>query len=270
VGSLAEKIEFDPSKIEQVNGRLNSIYSLQQKHRVTTIHELITLKYSFDNKINQAVGYGDEIATLEKELKNCRAQLEKLSIQLSEIRRKSFSEIEKKVVADLRQLGMDKAKLGVVHEELPDFGPVGKDSVSFLFSANSDSEAAEISRIASGGEMSRLMLAIKNLLRNSKALPTLVFDEIDSGVSGEIAVKMGNILKSFSRSAQILNITHLPQIAAKGDAHFMVYKFEKEGKTFTSIKRLNEKERVEELAKMVSGEGVTDTTLKTAQELLNS
>jgi DNA repair protein RecN (Recombination protein N) len=153
---------------------------------------------------------------------------------------------------------------------LPDFSFNGKDSVSLLFSANPDSDPAEISKIASGGEMSRLMLAIKNLLRNSKTLPTVIFDEIDSGVSGEIAIKMGNIIKSFSSTTQIINITHLPQIAAKGDAHLQVYKYEKDGKTYTSIRLLTEKERVEELAKMVSGEKMTDSSLKTAQELLEN
>jgi DNA repair protein RecN (Recombination protein N) len=155
-----------------------------------------------------------------------------------------------------------------VHEELPDFTPNGKDAVSFLFSANADIPADEISKIASGGEMSRLMLAIKNLLRTSKALPTVIFDEIDSGVSGEIALKMGNILKAFSTTTQIINITHLPQIAAKGDAHFLVYKYEQKGRTFTSVRKLGEQERVEELAKMVGGENLTENTLKAAQELL--
>ena len=172
------------------------------------------------------------------------------------------------IINDLQQLGMAKSKLEVVHEQLPDFTESGRDAISFLFTANTDSMPAEISKVASGGEMSRLMLAIKNLLRQSKSLPTVIFDEIDSGVSGEIALKMGNIIKSFSTSTQIINITHLPQIAAKGDAHLMVYKFEEEGKTFTSIKHLNKNERVIELAKMVSGESYSDITLKTAEELL--
>jgi DNA repair protein RecN (Recombination protein N) len=163
---------------------------------------------------------------------------------------------------------MNKSKLEIEHEQLPDFTLNGKDAVSFLFSANTDSAPAEISKVASGGEMSRLMLAIKNLLRKSKALPTVVFDEIDSGVSGEIALKMGNIIKSFSSSTQIINITHLPQVAAKGDAHLVVYKFEENGKTFTTIKKLSQSERIIELAKMVGGESYSDTTLKTAQELL--
>lgn len=267
---LAERVEHDPVRIEQVNDRLNLIYSLQQKHHVAEVSELIEIKDSFQQKINEAVGFDDEIKAVEKQLEDCRQQLEKKSTELTQVRTKSFKKIEQSVVADLKQLGMEKSRFEGVHQSLPDFTASGKDAVSFLFSANVDSQPAEISKIASGGEMSRLMLAIKNLLRNSKALPTVIFDEIDSGVSGEIAVKMGNILKSFSSSTQIINITHLPQIAAKGDAHFMVYKFEKEGKTFTSIKQLNDAERVEELAKMVGGESLTDSTIKTAKELMKN
>ncbi len=266
---LAEQIEHNPSRIETINDRLNLIYSLQQKHSVSTVQELIDLRNLFDEKISTVVGYDNEIKLLENSLRETREKLERKANQLTLQRKKSFSKIEKSVISDLRLLGMEKAKLNIAHQNLPEFGTNGKDSVSFLFSANSDAAPAEISKIASGGEMSRLMLAIKNLLRNSKAFPTVVFDEIDSGVSGEIGVKMGKIIKSFSDSTQIINITHLPQIAAKGDAHFVVYKFEKAGKTFTSLNLLSEDERVEELAKMVGGESLTESTLKTAQELLN-
>ena len=266
---LAAKIEHDPTRIELVNDRLNLIYSLQQKHHVNSIKELIDLKNSFDEKINQVTGYDEEIKSLKAEIEKCRLKLEGKAGELSNVRKKSFGHIETAVVSDLHQLGMAKSKLEVVHEQLPDFSANGKDSVSFLFSANADSSPDEISKVASGGEMSRLMLAIKNLLRKSKALPTVVFDEIDSGVSGEIALKMGNIIKSFSATTQIINITHLPQIAAKGDAHLLVYKFEENGKTYTSIKHLNQNERIIELAKMVGGENYSETTVKTARELLN-
>jgi DNA repair protein RecN (Recombination protein N) len=267
---LSERIEFNPVRIAEVNERLNLIYGLLQKHNVTGVDELITLKNDFDEKINRAVGYDDEIGKLENQLDNLLKQLSDQAGQLTARRKKSFSIIEKSIVTDLRQLGMERAKLQVVHKERKDFQEHGKDVVSFLFSANPDLAPDEISKIASGGEMSRLMLAIKNLLRNSKALPTVIFDEIDSGVSGEIALKMGTIIKTFSSSTQIINITHLPQIAAKGDAHFQVYKFEEKGKTFTSIKRLNDDERVNELAKMVGGEKPTENTLKTAIELLRN
>jgi len=265
---LSEQIEFSPSRIEQVNDRLNLIYGFQQKHNVASVGELIELKNEFDNKINEAVGYDDEINSLTKQLEDKIVLLEKKAAELTQKRKKSFGVIEKSIVSDLKQLGMSKAKLQVVHQSSDSYRADGKDVVSFLFSANPDSTPDEISKIASGGEMSRLMLAIKNLLRSSKALPTVIFDEIDTGVSGEIAFKMGNIIKSFSSSTQIINITHLPQVAAKGDAHFKVFKYDEKGKTITSIRELNDNERVEELAKMVGGEKLTDTTLKTAQELL--
>ena len=266
---LAADIEHDPAKIEIISERLNLIYSLQQKHHVNSVNELIELKNSFDEKINQVTGYEDEIRTVKNNLEKCRLKLEEKAKELTAIRKKSFKQIETAIVGDLQQLGMLKSKLEVVHEQLTDFSSSGKDAVSFMFSANTDSAPNEISKVASGGEMSRLMLAIKNLLRKSKALPTVIFDEIDSGVSGEIALKMGNIIKSFSASTQIINITHLPQVAAKGDAHYLVYKFEENGKTYTSIKQLNQTERIVELAKMVGGENYSETTLKTANELLN-
>lgn len=266
---LSANVEHDPAKIELVTDRLNLIYSLQQKHHANSVEELIVLRNSFDEKINKVTGYDDEIAKLKIELEKSRFNLAKTAGELSTIRKKSFKQIESEIIADLQQLGMSKSKLEIVHEQLADFTINGKDAVSFLFSANSDSAPAEISKVASGGEMSRLMLAIKNLLRKSKSLPTVIFDEIDSGVSGEIALKMGNIIKSFSGSTQIINITHLPQIAAKGDAHLMVYKLEENGKTFTSIRHLTQNERIVELAKMVGGENFSDTTLKTAEELLN-
>lgn len=265
---LSENTEHDPEKIELLSDRLNLIYSLQQKHHANSINELLEAQNSFDEKINQVTGYDDKIQSLKNELNECRIKLEEKAIELRSIRKKSFVSIESAILKDLKNLGMEKSKFQVMHEVLPEYGNKGKDAVSFLFTANSDSELAEISKVASGGEMSRLMLTIKNLLRKSKSLPSVIFDEIDSGVSGEIALKMGNIIKSFSSSTQIINITHLPQIAAKGDAHLMVYKYEQNGKTYTTIKHLNSEERMVELAKMVGGESYSDTTLKTAQELL--
>lgn len=266
--SLSEKIDYNPARIEQINERLNVLYGLQQKHHVENIAGLIQLKNGFEEKIQTISGYDDEIKNTESALNKCVEQLKSKATELTNFRKKVFPQVEKSILADLKQLGMEKSKFEIQHSALPDYTNHGKDSVSFLFTANSDVEPAEISKIASGGEMSRLMLAIKNLLRNSKTLPTVIFDEIDSGVSGEIAVKMGNIIKSFSATTQIINITHLPQIAAKGDAHFVVYKYEQVGKTYTSIKLLSDLERVEELAKMVGGDNVTESILKTAEELL--
>ncbi len=266
--TLAEKIEHDPARIQEVNDRLNLIYSLLQKHNADNVAALIVLRNELDQKISKVTGYDDEIRGKENELAGQSKIMEEKAAMLSSIRKKAFPVIEKSVVEDLQQLGMSKIRFVVEHSLMADFGSEGKDEVAFLFSANADSAPDEISRIASGGEMSRLMLAIKNLLRSSKALPTIIFDEIDSGISGEVAMKMGTIIKSFSSTTQIINITHLPQIAARGDAHFRVYKLEENDRTITSIKQLTENERIEELAKMVGGDKLTDTTISAARELL--
>jgi DNA repair protein RecN (Recombination protein N) len=237
---------------------------------VKTVTELVNLKNSFEEKIMQVTGYDDEISALEKQIKSTQEILNKKANELTIARKNAFGFIEKEILGDLVQLGMPKSKLEIKHESLPDFSVNGKDTISFLFSANNDMPLNEISKVASGGEMSRLMLAIKNLLRKSKTLPTVIFDEIDSGVSGEIALKMGNIIKSFSASAQIINITHLPQIAAKGEAHFVVYKYEENGKTLTSVKLLNAEERIEELAKMVGGNDYSEASLKIAREMVQN
>ena len=229
---------------------------------------MIALRDEFDAKIYTVTGYDDAIHAKRKQVTAFLDQLVKKAEEVSKQRKKSFATIEKSVVDDLKQLGMSKVVFRVEHRQLEEFTSRGSDAVSFLFSANADQLPDDISKIASGGEMSRLMLAIKNLLRNSKALPTIIFDEIDSGISGEIALKMGAIIQSFSTSTQIINITHLPQIAARGNAHFRVYKYEADGKTYTSIRALSQEERVEELAKMVGGDKLTETTISAARELL--
>ena len=268
--SISDGIEYDPERIEKVTARLNLIYSLQQKHHVKTVTELLNLKISLEEKILQVTGYDEEIAALEDRIKLTQEHLDKKAKELTIARKNVFGLIEKEILSDLVQLGMPKSRLEIKHEGLPDFTINGKDTISFLFSANNDMALNEISKVASGGEMSRLMLAIKNLLRKSKTLPTVIFDEIDSGVSGEIALKMGNIIKSFSTSTQIINITHLPQVAAKGDAHFVVYKYEENGKTLTSVKLLNTEERIEELAKMVGGNDYSEASLKIAREMVQN
>ncbi|NQU86719.1 MAG: DNA repair protein RecN [Mariniphaga sp.] len=265
----SENIEYDPVRLENLNQRLDLIYSLQQKHHASSVKELIELKERFENQISGIVDFDIQISKQEKELENLREQLVQKSNEISKKRIKVFPEIEKNVSSVLTQLGMPKSRFKVAHELLNDFGENGRDSIGFLFSANKDTEPAEISKIASGGETSRLMLAIKSLITNTKSLPTIIFDEIDSGVSGEIALKMGNILKEFSKSAQVINITHLPQIAAKGDFHYKVYKFDNKNGTFTSIKKLNQNERIEELAKMVSGDKPTENAFQTARDLMN-
>ncbi|NOY97496.1 MAG: DNA repair protein RecN [Chlorobi bacterium] len=265
-----EAIEYDPQRIEQLTERLGLIYGLQQKHHVSSIGELIGLKDKLGHQISEVVDFDIEIVKLEKEVAKNLEALSHSADKLSRQRKKCFADIEHKVTGILKQLGMPHSQFKVTIAKKDNFSETGKDSVNFLFCANKGASVDEISRIASGGEASRLMLAIKSLITDKKALPTIIFDEIDSGVSGEIALKMGNILKEFSRSTQIINITHLPQIAGKGDHHYLVYKYEdNKGRTYTSIRKLSEEERVEEMAKMVGGDTPTSSAFNTARELLN-
>lgn len=267
--SLAESVEYNPSRQELASQRLGVIFSLLQKHHAGSVGELLRLKDSFSKHISGIVDYELQISKLEKETGELKNQLKMAASGISIRRKAVFPAIENKVVLVLKQLGMPNARFKVAHQGLETPGESGADSVEFLFSANKDAEPAEISKIASGGETSRLMLAVKSLITNTRSLPTIIFDEIDSGVSGEIAIKMGDILKEFSLSAQIINITHLPQVAGKGDHHYKVYKFDNENGTFTSIKKLGLDERVEELAKMVAGDNPTENAIQTARELLN-
>ena len=201
-----------------------------------------------------------------KDLK--KAEVEDLSNRLSVKRQSVVGEIEVRVIRQLLQLGMPNSKFKVEISSLLSPGSHGMDTVSFLFTANKNGVLCEISKVASGGEMSRVMLAIKALISKSKALPTIIFDEIDAGVSGDIAERMGIILKEISADMQVINITHLPQIAAKGDHHFLVYKQDSESETTTRLKLLTKSERIEELAKMLSGENITAAAILNAEELL--
>jgi DNA repair protein RecN (Recombination protein N) len=268
--SVSEKIEDDPARSYAINERLDLIYSLQQKHNVSDIGQLITLRNFFEAKIQAVSSNEEEITRLKQLLTNKYSELCLLAKKISDKRISVIPMIERKVSGLLLQLGLPKSKFRVeiIRDNAP--GLNGIDSVSFLFSANKNVVPSEISKVASGGELSRVMLTIKTLLSKSKALPTIIFDEIDSGISGEIADKMGSILKEISRDMQVINITHLPQIAAKGDHHFLVYKEDDEHQTLTHLKLLSRKERVEELAKMLSGESITRAALMNAEDLLSN
>jgi DNA repair protein RecN (Recombination protein N) len=265
---MEDRAENDPERIEQINQRLDLIYSLQQKHRVSGISELLAIQSDFESKIQLVSSYDQEIEQLKKEI---HAKMELLNEIASKIRkqRKSVAPlIETRVIEVLRNVGIPNASLQLKFGALTDFSATGLDEVSFMFSANKNQELQEIGKIASGGEMSRLMLAIKTLITDAKSLPTIIFDEIDSGISGEIAVKMGQILEQMSKTVQVLNITHLPQIAARGQHHYKVFKFDENEHTFTSIRKLTEHERIIEIAEMLSGENYSNTAIETAKELL--
>ncbi len=265
---IAEKVEYDPERIRIVNERLDILYSLQQKHHVKSVEELIALRNSFDAKIRTVSSREEELLRLAqlKDLKSI--EVENLANLLSTNRLSVSSEIEIRVIKQLLLLGMPNSRFKVEITPLNSPGTNGKDLVCFLFTANKNGVLYDISKVASGGEMSRVMLAIKALISKSKALPTIVFDEIDAGVSGEIAERMGVILKEISSDMQVINITHLPQIAAKGDHHFLVYKQDSANDTTTRLKRLSKTERIEELAKMLSGENITAAAIMNAEELL--
>ncbi|MGQ8336853.1 DNA repair protein RecN [Sunxiuqinia sp. A32] len=267
--AISEKTEHDPGRIQFVADRLDLIYSLQQKFRVSSVGELVQIKEELEGKINQVTSFDEEIARLEKVIVDLEAQLKEKADILNSRRKSVAKNIQDKVVSILNKLNMANAEFSLQFNSLADFGLYGRDEVRFLFSANKNSVAQEISKIASGGEMSRLMLALKTLINDSKSLPTIIFDEIDTGISGETALKMGEILKELSENMQVINITHLPQIAGKGDHHYQVYKFDENNETYTSIRKLNDEERVEELAQMLSGDRKSETARGTARELLD-
>lgn len=265
---IADKTENDPEKIEKVNQRLDLIYTLQQKHRVSSVNELLQIQADLNAKIDQVNSYDIEIEKIQKDIQTKKEVLTDLVAKMSKKRFSVSQQIENKVIEVLQNLGIPNAAFKLKFEKLPDFSISGLDEVSFMFSANKSQELQEIAKVASGGEMSRLMLAVKTLITDTKSLPTIIFDEIDTGVSGEVAVKMGTILGQMAQTVQVLNITHLPQIAAKGKHHYKVFKFDQEDQTYTSIRKLNEQERIDEIAQMLSGDNYSQTSVATAKELL--
>ena len=267
-GSVAEKVEYDPERIGLINERLDLIYSLQQKHHVKSVNDLILLRNALEVKILAVSSNEEEIHRLEKLEKQKKGEVEVLANELSVKRHLVADEIESRIIGQLLQLGMPNSKFKVEISASATPGTLGIDLISFLFTANKNGTLLEISKVASGGEMSRVMLAIKALISKSKQLPTIIFDEIDAGVSGDIAERMGIILKEISADMQVINITHLPQIAAKGDHHFLVYKQDSERETTTRLKLLSKTERIEELAKMLSGENISAAAILNAEELL--
>ncbi len=266
---LEEKIEHDPARIEFIRERLDSIYSLEQKHKVATVEELIKIKDELQQKIDQITSYDFETEKMKKQLDLLQEAMQGDANTISENRRTVIPKIEKRVIEQLKQLGIPNANFKVEQIPVEEFLPTGKEFIRFLFSANKNVALEELSKVASGGEISRLMLSIKSLLVETTTLPTIIFDEIDSGTSGEIADKMGSIIKQMSKNMQVINITHLPQIAGKGDYHYLVYKKDNNETTNTYIKLLTHEERINEIAKMLSGEALTDAAIQNAKVLLS-
>tara|TARA_R110002049_G_scaffold166649_4_gene332753 strand:- start:944 stop:2599 length:1656 start_codon:yes stop_codon:yes gene_type:complete len=264
-----EKLEYDPERLEYIRERLSSIFSLQKKHSVSSVKELIAIKNTIEDKLLAITNFDDDINRLKSDLLKAEELLLKVSKELSVRRNAAKPILEAQVKELLSRLGMKNAILSVQINPIENFTLNGKEEVQFLFTANKGLEERELSKVASGGELSRLMLAIKRILAQKEHLPTIIFDEIDTGVSGEIADKVGDILKEMSHDLQIISITHLPQMASKGNSHLKVYKEDVGNVTHSYIKELTKDERIEELAKMLSGSKTTTAAIDNAKALLN-
>ena len=263
-----ELVVFSPSRIDEINTRLDVIYALQQKHRVKTIAELLSIQEELSDSLNKLMSGDEEIEKLNKEIDRQKAELEKMAAKLSANRSKSIKRSEKQVDEILVQVGMPNAKIQMEQSPLAELGKDGKDTIILLFSANAGQSPAPVGKVASGGELSRLMLAIKSIMAKHAALPTLIFDEIDTGISGETALRVGDVIGALEQYMQVVCITHLPQIASKGEAHYFVYKNEETARTTTGIRRLTNEDRVEAIAEMLSGKNPGSSALENAKELL--
>jgi len=265
---MQDDVEIDPQRLEQINTRLDTIYSLQKKHGVSTIKELLLLKHSIDEQLQQLETCSEEIEHLSKDIEKQETTLWQMAQQLSENRKNKTPEIENEIVTILHNLGMPNARLSIEFTPKETLSANGIDDVCFLFSANKDRTLQPISTIASGGEISRIMLSLKSVISRSSGLPAIILDEIDAGVSGEIADRVGKIMQQMGETMQVISITHLPQIASKGAVHYKVFKTDNEKNTTSNIKQLSENERVLEIAQMLSGINLTEAAVRNAEELL--
>jgi DNA repair protein RecN (Recombination protein N) len=270
IEKLSVSIEADPQKLARINNRLDIIYSLIQKHRVPDLNGLIRKKDEIKDLINSIVSSDERLVELGTKLEQDVKLLKTISEEISTKRKSVLPEIESRVTALLKQLGIPNAKFRILLTYLDEFTPTGIDHADFLFSANKQTAPENLARIASGGELSRVMLSLKSLLTKNNNLPTIIFDEIDSGVSGEVADKVGQILSGMGKYMQVINITHLPQVASRGTRHYHVYKDDTESSTFTRVKLLSHEERILEVARLLSGSEVTETAMKNARELLKA
>lgn len=264
-----ENIEFSPERLQWVNERLDMLYSLEQKHRVSTVEELITLRESYEKQLTTIDSFDEQITKLTTQTNTSYRELKKRSSQLSIKRKKASETISKELMEKLSLLGMPNTRFRIDFIEKPEPESDGIDNVRFMFSANKNGELERVAQTASGGEISRLMLCIKAMIAGFTALPAIIFDEVDMGVSGDIADKMGAIMQELSAKMQVIAITHLPQIASKGKEHYYVYKQDTPEHTATQIKKLTNEERITEVARMLSGATLTDASMANARELLN-
>ena len=270
VYDLAENVEFDPKKLARVQKKLQKIYDLQKKHKVATVAELIAIEEALEAKVAQMENIEGDIEIAQKEANQALQTLSALAQKLHKAREKVIPTLTKSLQTSLKDLGMPNAQFQISLSPTDHYQAKGNDTLSFLFSANKGGNFGLLKKTASGGELSRIMLTIKSLLATKIALPTIIFDEIDTGVSGEIAHKMGEIMKQMSQSRQVFAISHLPQVASKGDAHITIYKTDIEGRTTTQFQALSQEQRIEEIAQMLGGKDITDSARAHAKELLKS
>jgi len=265
---ISGHVQYDPARIEQLNERLSAGYRLQKKHGVSSTAELLQIQAVLEEKLQAVLQIDDQISEKEKEVQALEKQATQLATQLTEARTRQVKPLEEKVNKLLVQVGMPNARLQVAVQAVP-LQADGADNIEFLFDANRSGQFQPVRKVASGGELSRLMLCIKSLVAQKMDLPTLIFDEIDTGISGEAARQVGLILKELAASRQVICITHQPQIAGKGDAHFYVYKEAEKDKVKTHIRLLSTDERITSIARMLSGEKPTAAAMENAREMVN-
>lgn len=268
ISSSVDHVEFDPNRLDAINTRLDKLYTLQQKFHVETVTDLIATRDRIAEQLSHIDNGDEDIEEKEKEVAALLAKAEKQAALLTSIRQKSAKAIEKEMKGRLIPLGIPNVRFEIAFAEKPLSGN-GADKVCFLFSANKSTQLQPVSQVASGGEIARVMLSLKAMISGAVKLPTIIFDEIDTGVSGKIAEKMADIMEEMGlQNRQVLSITHLPQIAAKGSHHYKVLKEETENGTISHMKELNSQERIEEIAQMLSGSDITQAALANAKELL--
>ena len=268
-GYLNENTEFEPEKHTQLQDRLDMILHLQQKHGLHSVEELIEYKDVLDSQLLDFGTLSQEIEMVNAEVSKSYKIVESAAAVLSKKRLRAIPMIKKRIVLGLQDLGMKDANFQISVNILENITAVGIDAVDFLFSSNKGHKADSVAKVASGGELSRLVLTLKSMLSVNKNLPTVIFDEIDTGVSGDIATKVGNVMQKMADNMQVITITHLPQIAAKGSAHYKVFKKEIENVTYSDILLLSKEQRAQEIALMISGDANNESALKMAEELMN-
>ena len=262
-------VDFNTNEAEEINDRLQLLYNLQKKHYVDSVEALLKIYEELSEKVLQVENADEVIHNKREEIRTVSEKLDAIAIIISKARIASLPKLTKELENLLADLGMENARFSIKIKPTEDYLSNGKDELLFLFSANKGGNYGELKRVASGGELSRIMLSVKNVLSKNTQLPTIIFDEIDTGVSGEISNKIAAIMQQMSHHMQVISITHLPQIAAKGSSHYKVYKEEIKGVTTTNLKRLSPDERIVEIAEMLSGKDISDSALTHAKELLN-